>query len=189
MEALQYYKKVECINGVVYNMSPPDNKHRTIQGNLYLIIGNFLRGKRCRVFFESEVRFAGDIKVQPDLFVVCDHQKIKNKYIDGAPDFVVEILSLSTRRRDLTVKKDVYEKFGVKEYWIIDPKAESIDVYLLKDGKYVLDNTYQNISESEAEEMDEEEKAEIRLSLKLSLYDDLEIHIRDVFEGIEIFAV
>ena len=76
----------------------------------------------------------------------------------------------------------VYEKYGVKEYWIVDPKAESIDAYLLKDGKFELDETYHNISDEEWEELSEEERAQERLSLKLSLYDELEIKVKDVFE-------
>ena len=76
----------------------------------------------------------------------------------------------------------VYEKYGVKEYWIVDPKAESIDAYLLKDGKFELDETYHNITDEEWEELSEEERAQERLSLKLSLYDELEIKVKDVFE-------
>ena len=82
----------------------------------------------------------------------------------------------------MTVKKDTYEKFGVKEYWIIDPKGESITVYILRNGKYELDEIYHNISDSEWEELDDEDKAEYRLSLKISLYDDLEIAVKDIFE-------
>lgn len=92
------------------------------------------------------------------------------------------MLSPSTRKRDITIKKDIYEKFGVKEYWLIDPKGESIDVYLLQEGKYELVSTYHNFSQEEWDDMREEDKAEIQLSLKLSLYDDLEIIVKEVFE-------
>ena len=83
---------------------------------------------------------------------------------------------------ELDKKMRVYEQSGVREYWLVDPKAESIDVYLLKDGKYELDETYHNITDEELSEMDEEERARQRLSLKLSLYDELEIKVMDVFE-------
>ena len=94
----------------------------------------------------------------------------------------MEILSPSTRRRDITVKKDTYEKYGVKEYWLISPKEESIEVYLLQDGKYVLDNVYHNFDEEDWAALSEAEKAEQQLSLKISLYSDLEIQVKDIFE-------
>ena len=182
MDALADYQKSELIDGVVYDMSPANTKHIFIQGNLFTIISNFLKGKRCKVMFEAEVRFDERNKFIPDLAIVCRPEQIKNSYIDGSPDFVAEVLSRSTKKRDLTVKMRVYEKYGVKEYWIIDPKAESIDVYLLKDGKFELEETYHNISEEEWEELSEEDRAQERLSLKLSLYDELEIKVKEVFE-------
>ena len=182
MDALADYQKSELIDGVVYDMSPANTKHIFIQGNLFTIISNFLKGKRCKVMFEAEVRFDERNKFIPDLAIVCRPEQIKSSYIDGAPDFVAEVLSRSTKKRDLTVKMRVYEQYGVKEYWIIDPKAESIDVYLLKDGKFELEETYHNISEEEWEELSEEDRAQERLSLKLSLYDELEIKVKEVFE-------
>ena len=121
MEALKEYRKTEIINGVVYHMTTPNMEHRIIQGNLYRIISNFLHGKRCKVFFEPEVNFAEDDIFQPDLAVVCDAQKMTPRGIKGAPDFIVEVLSLSTKKRDITVKKKTYERYGVKEYWITSP--------------------------------------------------------------------
>ena len=184
MEALADYLKTEVIDGKIYDMSPATLKHQAIQRNLSVIIGGFLRGKICRMFTETGVELDENNYVIPDLLVVCDHNKLTENGIKGAPDFVVEILSPSTRRKDITLKKDAYERFGVKEYWIIDPKAESIEAYLLRDGKYVLDGVYHNIGENELnwKRMSEDEKAEIRLSLKISLYDDLELQTKDIFE-------
>ena len=182
MQALEDYQKSELIDGVVYDMSPANMKHIFIQGNLFNIIRNFLHGKRCKVMFEAEVRFDERNKFIPDIAIVCKPEQIKSSHIDGAPDFVAEVLSRSTKKRDLTLKMRVYEKYGVKEYWIVDPKAESIDAYLLKDGKFELDETYHNITDEEWEELSEEERAQERLSLKLSLYDELEIKVKDVFE-------
>ena len=115
MDALADYKKSELIDGVVYAMSPANTKHIIIQGNLNRIIGNFLRGKRCKVFSEIGVYLDKDNYFIPDLVVVCDRNKITDRGIEGVPDFVVEVLSLSTRKKDITVKKDTYERFGVKE--------------------------------------------------------------------------
>lgn len=182
MPALAEYIKTEIIDGAEYDMSPANTKHIVIQRNLSAIIYNFLKGKQCRVFTEIGVDLDENNYVIPDLLVVCDRNKITDKGINGTPDFVVEVLSPSTKRKDITVKKDLYERFGVKEYWIISPKEESIEVYILQNGKYVLDNVYHNATAEDMEHMNEEEKAEIHLSLKISLYDDLEIQTKDIFE-------
>lgn len=182
MPALAEYTKTEIIDGVEYDMSPANTKHVVIQRNLSAIIYNFLKGKQCRVFTEIGVDLDENNYLIPDLLVVCDRNKITDRGINGTPDFVVEVLSPSTKRKDITVKKDLYERFGVKEYWIISPKEESIEVYILQDGKYVLDNVYHNATAEDMERMNEEEKAEIHLSLKISLYDDLEIQMKDIFE-------
>ncbi|MBQ7453940.1 MAG: Uma2 family endonuclease [Selenomonadaceae bacterium] len=78
--------------------------------------------------------------------------KNKDKPFCGVPDMVADIFSRSKLKRDLTVKKDVYERNGVKEYWMIDPWRESVEVYLLRDGKYFLDEIYHNYSEDELSE-------------------------------------
>ena len=96
MQALEDYQKSELIDGVVYDMSPANMKHIFIQGNLFNIIRNFLHGKRCKVMFEAEVRFDERNKFIPDIAIVCKPEQIKSSYIDGAPDFVAEVLSRST---------------------------------------------------------------------------------------------
>ena len=96
---------------------------------------------------------------------------------------IVEILSPRTSKNDLGIKKDTYEKYGVKEYWIVNPQDKSITVYHLKDGRYKLDNVYTIMPDYELEDMSEKEKAEHSLALKVSLYDDLEINVAEVFEG------
>ena len=182
MEALKDYNKSELIDGVIYNMSPANLRHIRIQGHLFTIINNFLAGKKCKAFFEAEAVLSERDHLIPDISIVCDDSKIKESYIDGAPDFVAEILSPSTRKRDITVKKDIYERSGVKEYWVISPKDEAIEVYRLNEqGAFYLDNVYTRFTESEWERLREEEKAEQNLSLKISLYDDLEIQLDDIF--------
>ena len=120
-------------------------------------------------------------KVFNGLPVLDSENQIKKNCIDGAPDFVVEVLSPSTKRRDVTIKKEVYEKFGVKEYWIINPADESIETYILKNNKFILDNIYHNFDEEDWAALTEAEKAEQQLSLKISMYPDLEIMVKDVF--------
>lgn len=174
--------KTERINGKEVRQSTASIPHIEIQGNLYIILRNFLKGKRCKVFAEARVIFDDKNWFQPDLIVVCDKSKIKANHIEGAPDFVAEILSISTEGRDFGIKKDIYEKYGVKEYWLINPRAKSIQVYLWKNGKYEIDNVYHDATEEELEGFSPEELERHKLTLKLSLYDDLEIRVKDIFE-------
>src|SRR5690606_15496677 len=82
----------------------------------------------------------GDNVAQPDIiFIANDNRRIiRDGYVFGAPDLLVEILSESTGRKDKTVKKEMYEKFGVKEYWLVDPHYRTVDLFVLEDGKYRL---------------------------------------------------
>ena len=121
----------ELIGGVAYVMSGPSSPHQGISMEMGRQIANHLRGKRCRPFMapldvflppihqmdEDDV----DTVVQPDLLVVCDSAKIRERGIWGAPDLVVEILSPSTSRKDQNEKYNLYERSGVKEYWVVEP--------------------------------------------------------------------
>lgn len=175
-------EKYELINGEEVMFSAASIPHLDIQGNLYNILKNYLKGKRCKVYAEAKVVFDKKNWFQPDLLVVCDRNKIKGTHIEGAPDFIAEILSFTTQLRDFGIKKDTYEKYGVQEYWIINPKDETIMVHLLQDGRYQLDSTYHNYTEEEWESLSDKEKAQQKLALKLSLYDDLEIDVKEIFE-------
>ena len=175
-------RKVEYIDGTAYMMAPAGTGHNSVGGNLYRIIGNYLYKKHCKVFYETKVVLDEKNRFIPDLFVVCDREKIKENHVEGAPDFVAEILSPSTRKRDLSSKRDAYERFGVREYWIIDPKAKTIDVFVLQEGRFVMTGSHHPYTEAELEGLEEEEKGEAFLPLKLSLYDDLVIDVKEVFE-------
>ena len=184
--------KSEIINGKVYLMAGASTDHNEAVKNLTWIFENYLRGKKCRVFGEGmKIKFDEDNKVMPDIKIVCDPDKIKKQGIEGAPDFLAEVLSPRTRTRDLTEKKDLYEKYGVKEYWIIDTDRKTIEVYLLKNDKLVLDYTYTRFDKYDIEDIEEtgseEEKEMIKITtLKTSVFgDDLIIDIADVFENIE----
>lgn len=131
----------ELINGEVWDMSPaPSSKHQRIATILISEIFFHLKGKSCQVFAAPfDVRFVKDenqqdqdifITVQPDLTVICDKSKIDEKGCLGSPDFIVEILSPSTGYKDETQKLTVYEEYGVREYWIVNPERETIQVFL-----------------------------------------------------------
>jgi len=181
--------KYEIIQGEEVMLAQPSINHTRIVGNLNYIISSYLHNKRgeverCEVFWGIMVYFDKNNHYIPDFILVCDQNKIKENYIDGAPDLVVEVLSPSTGKRDIGIKKDVYEKSGVREYWIISPKEKAIEVYHLKDGKFILDDRYTVLEEWEEKAFTEKEKAEHRLTLKVSLYDDLEIDVKEIFENI-----
>ncbi len=130
--------RCEIINGQIYDMTPsPTARHQSVSGEIHLMIRNYLKEQAhpCQVFAAPlDVILAQDQVVQPDVFIVCDRQKIKN-HVFGAPDVIFEISSPSTTLKDRREKMELYERFGVAEYFIIDPDAD-FEKYMLKDGKY-----------------------------------------------------
>jgi len=141
--------RYELIDGIAYMMSAPTTAHQSILMELSRQFANFLKGKSCRVFAAPyDVCLNGlgdedDTVVQPDILVVCDDSKIDKKRCNGAPDMVIEILSPSTSKRDLLTKLIKYQKAEVREYWIVDPDSEVVNVHLLENGRYVI-NTYES---------------------------------------------
>ena len=133
----------ELIDGVAYAMSAPTFGHQEIVVELGRQFGNFLKGKDCRVvvapcdvfFYRLREQDEDDIDtvVQPDVLVVCDRDKIRDRGVWGAPDLVVEILSPSTSRKDQNEKFNLYQRSGVKEYWVVDPKGHWLQQYLKGD--------------------------------------------------------
>jgi Uma2 family endonuclease len=176
--------KYEILDGQRVAMSPsPGYRHNEVYRNILTIFGVYLKGKPCKVYGDNFDVILDDMNtVKPDILIVCDKNKITMKNIIGAPDLAVEILSYSTTKRDKGFKFKLYEKHGVKEYWIVDSVNHSIEVYLLTDGKYNLDNIYTLHGESEIEEMTDEEKAMIEYEFKTSLFDDLIIKLEDIFD-------
>ena len=134
--------RYELIDGAAYVICAPSQAHQRISGNLHGLLWNFLRGKPCKVFhapFAVCLNGAGDkddTVVQPDLIIVCDKPKLDGRRCNGAPDMAVEILSPSGKSRDMLLKFNKYMQTGVREYWIIDPDAQTLRVCLLKDGNY-----------------------------------------------------
>ena len=177
----------EVLNGEIIYMTPrPVPNHNTVIVNLSIIFGNYLRGKKCRVFSDGvDVYLDEKNNVIPDLMIACNRDIIKSNGIYGAPDLIVEVLSPSTATNDKGYKKDLYEKFCVKEYWIIDILSKSIDVYLLKDGKYVLDLVYSIYPDYILEKMADDDKQKVQTKFRTSLFDDLIIDLEDVFYDID----
>ena len=135
--------RCELIEGVPYMMASPSQFHQEILLAFAMAFGNYLKGKPCKGFLAPfDVRLfpqnnnADITVVQPDFLVVCDHSKLDGKSCNGAPDFVLEILSPSTSRKDRILKMAQYAWAGVKEFWIIDPKDMMLEKHVLVDGRY-----------------------------------------------------
>ena len=136
----------ELIDGAPYAMAAPSRTHQRVVFELGRQIGNSLLDSDCEGYVAPfDVRLPNDDEsddlvdtvVQPDLLVVCDEDKLDDKGCRGAPDWVVEIISPSTALIDLSVKRDLYQKHGVKEYWIVHPLERWVMVYLLDEtGTY-----------------------------------------------------
>jgi Uma2 family endonuclease len=135
----------ELIDGIPYNMTPaPSPDHQRILLRLSRKIADYLEGGACEAFIASfDVRLFphekknDDHVVQPDLTVICDPSKITEKGCEGVPDLIIEVLSPSTAKKDRGQKKRLYERAGVKEYWIVDPSNQTVEVFMLSDqGMY-----------------------------------------------------
>ena len=143
----------EIIEGVAYNMSPaPTRAHQEIIMELSRQISNYLFGKPCRVYAAPfDVRLPENSEkddkiktvVQPDIVVIRDRKKLDEKGCKGAPDLIVEIVSPSTGSKDKIQKMNLYEKAGVKEYWIASPDDKTLMVFKLgNDGRYGRPDVY-----------------------------------------------
>ena len=165
--------RYEIIDGELFMMAAPNWKHQGILGELYYRLFHFFRGKPCRVMIAPlDVRLAlYDEKkgeeinvVQPDVMVFCGKDQHDEKGGIAAPDFVAEILSPSTKEVDRQRKLKLYEKAGVREYWIVDGENETIEVYV-HDGKKFGPKTYYNKSSV----------------ISSAIFKDLDINMSDVF--------
>ena len=180
------YPSYEIIGGEKIMAPAPNLDHSDIIFKLSFVIGGHLiENKSGYVYTDNvDVHFSDGSLFKPDLCVVLkSNEKILagRKAIYGAPDMVVEVLSYSTRKKDLTIKKDTYEAQGVREYWIVDPQAKSVTVYLLRDGKYFLDDVYVLVDEKEFETLDDDDKAAIKHEVPVSILDGLKVPLEFVF--------
>ena len=139
--ALPDERRVELIDGVFYDMSAPAVIHQKILGELFILFRECMdtHDGECEVYLSPcDVRLDMDNRtmVQPDLLVICKDYDLGAKCFDGAPDLVLEILSPSTRSKDMLLKLYKYQNAGVKEYWIIDPEHDTVLVYDFREDNY-----------------------------------------------------
>ncbi len=129
--------RVELIDGVMYDMKTPTFDHQKIVGEIYRQIANYLieNNRNCEVgIFPVDVQLDCDNKtmVQPDIFILCNNEKLLKGKVFGAPDFVLEVISFATKRKDYFRKLEKYENAGVREYWIFDPYKKELIVFFFE---------------------------------------------------------
>lgn len=134
-------QRAELIDGVFYDMTAPRPVHQLIEGQIYMKLCNYIAGKKGNcipMVSPVDVQLDCDDKtmVQPDVLVVCNKGQILGHCVYGAPDFVIEILSKSSRRKDMFIKADKYLEAGVQEYWLIDPDKKVIIKYDFANDNY-----------------------------------------------------
>lgn len=136
-------ERYELIDGVAYAMSPaPRRRHQEISGEIFRQTANALRGKSCRVYDAPfDVKLSADedddapTVVQPDITVTCDRTKLTQQGMTGPPDLVVEVVSPESGLIDRRRKFELYERFGVREYWIVDQDEKVVEVWRLEDDR------------------------------------------------------
>ena len=140
--------RYEIFKGELIVTPSPIVKHQIASANLFLLIGNHIKRNNLGTLLSAptDVYFDEETVVKPDLlFVSVDREHIlEERRINGAPDLVIEILSAGTAERDRGFKYRRYEKEGVREYWIADPKEETLDVYLLQKNSFKLHGQFSN---------------------------------------------
>ena len=174
LETINDGNRYEIIDGELYLMSSPAAKHQAILGDMFVQFKEFFNNKKCRPFIAPlDVRLDGKGSksknvIQPDLMVVCDKNKIQDK-IEGAPDLVVEILSKYNKSYDKFEKYHLYQKYGVREYWIVDIEEGMVYVYILReDNIYTLPKIYK-----------------IKQPIKSTIFKGLTINLEETFRNNE----
>jgi Uma2 family endonuclease len=152
----QFNERVELIRGKIMQMCPaPNVKHQDISANLTYPLLHFFHDKRCRVYVAPfDVRLYNRKKsllasqeiftvVQPDLCVICNLELLDEQGCNGAPDWVIEILSNSNSKKEMQIKYELYQESGVTEYWLIYPYEQAVHQFVLNDnGVYQLQKMY-----------------------------------------------
>lgn len=141
--------RMELIDGVIYDMAAPNHKHQIIAGKVFWIFEDFVMKKKGKCIVEMapmNVQLDRDDKtmVQPDILITCDRDKLLKNSVYGDPDLVVEILSPSTRKKDVTIKLRKYKNAKVREFWIIDPEKKLVQVYEFEKSDFPTTYTFED---------------------------------------------
>lgn len=159
--------RAEVFEGQIYYMASPSQIHQTILTELLVSIRSYLKkkGGNCQVFpapFDVKLSDHPLILAQPDIMIICDKDKLDGKRCNGAPDFVIEIISPSNPSDDYIRKLYYYKNYGVREYWIVDPRSQTILVYFFEQDSFnVRQYSFQD-------------------KIKVNIYDDLWIDFAEL---------
>ena len=165
--ALPDGQRAELIDGRMYMMAPPNTRHQRIVGDLYAAIHNHIKAKggSCEVFPAPFAVFLNEDDlnyVEPDISVICDKSKLTERGCNGAPDWIIEIISPSTSRIDYGIKLFKYRSAGVREYWIVNPLKKTVMVYDLEKDEQSNQYDYED-------------------TISSCIYNDLTINVADLF--------
>ena len=165
-ENLPENSQIEVFDGIIYNMASPSEDHQTISMELSTTINTYIRSKKggCKIFHAPfDVILSNDplTVVQPDIMVVCDKDKLDGKRCNGAPDFIIEIVSPGNPADDYIRKLYYYQNAGVKEYWIVDPRRKTVTVNYFKKNLLNIQYSFDSI-------------------IKVNIYEDLYIDFSEI---------
>lgn len=165
-EALPEDARAEVFDGQIYYMASPSQSHQTVLTELLVAIRNYLRKKdsECQIFpapFDVKLSDKPLTIVQPDLMVVCDKKKLDGKRCNGAPDFIIEIVSPGNPSDDYIRKAYYYKNTGVREYWIVDPRRKTVTVNYFEANIVSVQYPFESI-------------------IKVNIYDDLLINFFEI---------
>ena len=171
-EVLPEDKRVEVFDGVIYDMASPSQEHQIISMELSTILNTYTKGKKgsCRVFhapFDVKLSDMPLTIVQPDIMVVCNKDKLDEKRCNGAPDFIIEIVSPSNPADDYIRKLYYYKNTGVREYWIVDPRRKIVIVNYFEGNMLNIQYSFDSI-------------------IKVNIYDDLLINFSEIADMLNI---
>ena len=165
-ETLPETRRVEVFENVVYDMASPSQIHQTLSMELSNIIYNYIKSKdsSCQVFsapFDVKLSNNPLIIVQPDIMIICDDDKLDGKRCNGAPDFIIEIVSPNNPADDYIRKLYYYQNYGVREYWIVDPQRKNATVYYFERNILNVPYTFDSV-------------------IKVNIYEDLYINFLNI---------
>ena len=161
-------QRAELIDGKLYAMVPPNRIHQKLVSRLTQTIGSFIDSNKgaCEVYpapFAVNLNANDKIWVEPDISVICDKDKLSDRGCDGAPDWIIEIVSPGNPKNDYTIKLFKYRTAGVREYWIVNPMKKVVQTY-----------TFEGIEESDVYFFDDE--------IPVYIFDGLTIRISDLLQ-------
>lgn len=167
-DALPEDARAEVFEGQIYYMAGPSQDHQTISMELSTMLNVYFKKKQgaCRVFhapFDVKLNDAPLTIVQPDLMVICDKDKLDGKRCNGAPDFIIEIVSSGNPSDDYIRKPYYYKNAGVREYWIVDPRRKTVTVNYFEGNLLNIQYSFE-------------------ATIKVNIYDDLYINFSEIAE-------